>query len=309
MSNHFNPSLSQSSVQKWTRTAIIKCKLKLRVTFYMTNGGEHRSNWQGKAIIIRLNEVIKVYNHAYQKYEQTPTKLNLRNFSIIRLGRKCGLRNSEIRTLLIEGIDFETRIFQVLDSKKHVYFPLTADVLTLHFIKELIEGIQRGYVFPHMNGWKIRKKGEPLSYVEIWQITHNIAVKAGVKGYSPRMGRHYFAAHSIFDLKMNVVVLQRILRHKNLAVTTVYLSKLVFFEDIQKEFEGIRNSPIVPETADVLKTEASLRGCSFPRQSLSVAGETICNDCSNVEFCKYAPLPSWRKTCVFKPEKKEELKI
>jgi hypothetical protein len=310
VSNHLNLPLSQSPVQKWTHTAIIKCRLKLRVTFSMTNGGEHRSNWAGEAIIIKRADIEKV--HAYARQH-----CSLRDFLIVHLPIEIGLRNSEIRTLRVENISFEDRSFEVLDSKKLELFPLPLDMLSLQLIKDLVADRGEGYVFVHSNGWKIRRKGEPLSYVEIWQITHNIAVKAGVKGYSPRMGRHYFAAHSIFDLKMNVVVLQRILRHKNLAVTTVYLSKLVFFEDIQKEFEGIRNSPLVPET-----TQANCHTISptitTVQPSAWVAGETIaprgnfdsiCNDCSNVYFCKYAPLPEWRKTCVYKPEKKEELKI
>lgn len=289
--------LSQSRAPHSQSEAIVKWRTRLTVKFTMTNGAGHRSNWAGEAIVIKRSQIEHI--HAYAREH-----CSLRDFLIVHLPMEIGLRNSEIRTLKIENISFESRSFEVLDSKKLELFPLPLDMLSLQLIQDLIGSRPKGYVFIHKT-WKLSRKDVPLSDVEIWQITHNIGEKAGVKGYNPRMGRHYFAAHWIFVLKKSLAVLQRILRHKNLAVTTIYLSKLVFFEDIQKAYEGIQNRPLVPETAQVIDNEASPRGSSLPRKILEAAEETICNGCANVEFCKFKPLPSCVDSCRFKPKQKE----
>ena len=297
MENHLNQSLSP--FQKGSMNAIVKRKIKLTVSFTMTNGSGHKSNWTGEAIIIRRSDVEHV--HAYAREH-----CSLRDFLIVHLPMEIGLRNSEIRTLRIENIDFESRSFDVLDSKKLELFPLPLDMLSLQLIKDLIEDRSEGYVFVHMGSWTSAKHDVPLSHVEVWKITRDIAEEAGVQGYNPRMGRHYFAAHWIFDLKGNIVVLQRILRHKNLAITTIYVSKLSFFEDIQKAYEGIQNSPLVPKQPDIKQSSISLAGgedTNLRTLNRLVAGETICNGCFNVEFCKFAPLPSCVLECRFKQTK------
>jgi site-specific recombinase XerC len=306
MENHLKRSLSP--IQKWSMNTIVKRKIKLTVSFTMTNGTGHRQNWAGEAIIIRRSDVERV--HAYAREH-----CSLRDFLIVHLPMEIGLRNSEIRTLRRENIHFENRSFEVLDSKKLELFPLPLDMLSLQLIKDLVGDKTEGYVFTHEGSWTNVKHDMPLSRVEIWQIVHEIAEEAGVKNCNPRILRHYFAAHWIFDLKGNIVVLQRILRHKNLTVTTIYVSKLSFFEDIQKAYEGIRNSPLVPETTDGKRNNISRRGVTSPEDILKVtcaqkvAGETICNGCDYVGFCKYAPLPSCASECRFKPKIKEELKI
>lgn len=298
MDKQFNSSLSRA--QKWCNNSIVKHKVTLKVSFTMTNGTGHRQNWVGEAIIIRRSDVEHI--HAYAREH-----CSLRDFLIPHIIMEIGLRNSEVRTLRVENISFEDRSFEVLDSKRHELFPLPLDMLSLQLIKDLIGDRAEGYVFTHEGSWTNVKADQPLSRVEIWQIVHDIALEAGVKNCNPRILRHYFAAHWIFDLKGNLVVLQRILRHKNLTVTTIYVSKLSFFEDIQKAYEGIQNSPLVPET--------DLRGINVDPMNVSqshrtpfkVAGETICSGCFNVEFCKFAPLPEWRKTCVYKPEQKVKM--
>lgn len=302
MNNHFKQSLFPSWVRNWNSNAIVKRKLKLTVRFSYTlrdGGGGHRGSWAGEAIIIRRSDIEKV--HAYAREH-----CSLRDFLIVHIPMEIGLRNSEIRTLRIENIDFESRSFEVLDSKKLELFPLPLDMLSLQLIKDLVGDRSEGHVFIHMGSWTSVKHDEPLSRVEIWQIVHDIGEKAGVKGVNPRLLRHYFAAHWIFDLKGDIVVLQRLLRHKNLAITTIYVSKLSFFEDIQKAYEGIQNSPLVPETTQAsYKKMISHGDGSLMLKSPWVAGETICNGCGYVEFCKFAPLPSCVLVCKHKTIKKE----
>jgi integrase len=286
MEKQFNSSLSRA--QKWCNNSIVKRKVTLKISFTMTNGSGHRQNWAGKTIIIRLSDVSKVYNHALRKYEQSPTKLNLRNFVIIRVARKNGLRNSEIRTLEIERIDFEQRSFQVLDSKKHVFLPLPTDVLTLQFIKDLIDPRVNGYVFIHEGSWTQVKADQPLSRVEIWQIVHDIAEEAGVAKFNPRHFRQalayeWYKKTKNPNSKKTMKDLQQFLRHAHSKTTDIYVDKFYSFPDLQRAFDDDETVPFN-------------EGC-------------ICNKCSIFETCKFAPLPSCASECRFKPEKKEELKI
>jgi len=114
---HFNRSLSQSR----TVQIIASVKWTIRVKTYflskkgttMTNGGGRGREWYGKgeAIVIRRSDIEHVHDFAR-------VHCKLRDFLLIRVPMKIGLRTTEITTLNIEDIDFNTRSFRVLDSKK-----------------------------------------------------------------------------------------------------------------------------------------------------------------------------------------------
>jgi integrase len=274
--------------------------------------GFREQHWASEAIIIKRSDVSKVYNYAYRKYEQSPTKLNLRNFVITRVSRKNGLRNSEIRTLEIEWINFEERSFQVLDSKKHVLSPsLPTDVLTLQFIKDLIGERQRGLLFIHEGSWTRVKADQPLSRVEIWQIVHNIAEEAGVKGFNPRNLRQAFAYEwykKMREDKRSVKTmkgLQQYLRHAHSKTTDIYIDKMFSFPDLQREFdddEGIQKSPF----QEFEQESANVAGSNPTRVQIPVSLEDcVCKGCSNLALCrswtqKNSPLPSCVSSCKFK---------
>ena len=236
--NHFNSSLS--AVQKWRSNTIVKAKVSLTVTFTMTNGD---CPTHAKPILISLDDVELVYNHAYEKYENYPSKLNLRDFVIVRVVRKIGLRNSEVRTLKIELINFSQRFAMVLDSKKGVYFKLPFDVLTLHFMRELADPRRRGYLIIHEGGtWTKIKHGKPLTKMQVYNIVHNLALEVGVEGFSPRSLRRAFAYEwnrKIKDKnsKKTLKGLQLMMRHVDWKTTGLYVDKMFCFEDLQREFD------------------------------------------------------------------------
>jgi hypothetical protein len=95
------------------------------------------------------------------------------------------------------------------------------------------------------------------------------------------MLREYFAANWAHTERKSLPTLQQILRHKSLETTQIYINKLVFFEDVQAEFDGVRNGPLM--------------------------AESVCEGCSVVSVCKYAPLPDCVEGCRFKPKIKEML--
>jgi integrase len=233
----------------------------------MTDGGYHRHRWSGQATIIRRTDIEHIHDYARQNCSE-------RDYLIIRLPLKIGLRTGEIASFRIENIDFATQSFQVLDSKQKILYPLPLDMVTLQLIQDLIRDRLEGYVFTRVRSWKHTKKDLPLTLQDIWHIVHEVGEEAGVHGFTPRMLREYFAANWAYTEKKSLPVLQQILRHKSLETTQVYINKLVFWEDVQREYD--QGGPM-------------LTGM-------------ICKDCSIVNVCKFAPLPSCVEGCRYKPK-------
>jgi hypothetical protein len=203
---------------------------------------------------------------------------------------QIGLRTGEIATLCIENIDFETRTFQVLDSKKKILYPLPLDVLTLQLIRDLCGFRTHGYVFRQSRSWKYTHGDKPLTDATIWTVIHNIAKAAGVPDFNPRMLRHYFAAHWIYDLHRSVPALQVILRHESLESTQIYVGRLSFWEDVQREYDGIRNGPLaetqVEETAPVQAQGTHAK---------------VCSECGALQVCKFAAtMPNCAMACTYR---------
>jgi integrase len=219
---------------------------------------------------------------------------------------KIGLRNSEIRTLRVENINFYDKSFQVLDSKKYELFPLPLDVLTLQLIQDLVGMRTEGYVFTHQGSWTHVKADQPLSRVEIWKIIHDIAEKAGVKGVNPRTFRHYFAIMYLREQeeqpdwqrkrRRTLEMLRKLLRQSHLGVTQIYLSKLTFFEDMQEEYESVQNDPFVDRVG-------------FEPTHQNQLYETLCLNCTHEQtICKFKDqvrLSVWATGCRFYAPKQE----
>lgn len=224
----------------------------------------------GKTIVIRREDVQKIHDYARDSRD-------LRDYLLIRLPMKIGLRSHEIATLSIEDINFEDRSFQVLDSKKHRFYPLPLDPLTLQLIKDLVGTRDEGLVFQHKT-FKRQNQDKPLTNVSIWKTIRVIGEEAGVKGFHPRILRHYFAANWVSVQHKSMEGLRRILRHQNLAVTHKYLQKLVFFEDVKKEYAEVRSGPIVEMEVSV---NMQFRGNKNYEES--------CSKCDHEPICKFVP--------------------
>jgi site-specific recombinase XerC len=203
---------------------------------------------------------------------------------------KIGLRTGEIASLRVENIDFETRSFQVLDSKKRILFPLPLDILTLQLIKDLSRHRTHGYVFRQKTSWKYTKAEKPLTDQTIWHTIHKIGREAGVPNFNPRMLRHYFAANWARDLKKSVPGLQDILRHESLESTQVYIGRLSFWEDMQQEYDQIKSGPFIEFQGE----EAATVQVQRPRAK-------VCNDCAALDVCKFvASMPECTTGCSYR---------
>ena len=247
MRNSFT-DLSPSAMRKSCSTAVLKWSLRVHVKVTMHNGGK---TWltTADAIIIRRVDILKVHDYAR-------AHACLRDYLMIRLPMKIGLRATEVCTLQIQDIQFDTRSFQVLDSKKKRFYPLPLDILTLQLIRDLVKLRKNGYVFQRegKKSWHKKHRGQPLARATVWDRVHKIGRAAGVHEFHPRLLRHYFAADWAYVQKKSIEGLRRILRHKNLFITHRYLARLVFFEDLQQEYEETQN----PYTSPLTQTKPLL---------------------------------------------------
>ena len=272
--NHFKPSLC--AVQKWRNSEVVKAQLKLRIVASMTDGGVR--TWTSHATIVRRTDIEHIHDYAREH-------CNLRDFTIVRLPMKTGLRTGEIASLMIENVDFETRWFKVLDSKRKVLCPLPVDAVTLQCIQDLVRDRIQGYVFTRDKSWKHVKSGQPLSVQEIWHIIRKVGLAAGVQGVKPRMFRQYFVANWVLRDKSDSSkkMLQLMLRHVYSSTTDIYADNMIFPEDLQEAYDRVQGGPFVLGS--------------------------ICNDCSSYPCpsSKNGPLPSCVEGCRFKPKIKEML--
>jgi len=181
-----------------------------------------------------------------------------RNQLIHELAAYMGFRTGEICTERIEWMDFESGKCLVRDSKKHQLYPIPLNYRVAKLVAKVAGDRTEGLLIRRFEGsWRISRGEshltEPLSIVEIWRLTRRHARKAGIlnwQKYTPRLLRHYFAASFAKgkDGKPgNLEVLRRILRHDSLASTQVYLARLIFFEDVQDEYDRIHKLPIEKE--------------------------------------------------------------
>ena len=278
--DHLQSPLSQSMPVRFTATD--KWRARVTVSFTMPDGGLQHYSGPAETIMIRRGDIIRVHDHARVNCEP-------RDYLLIRLPMKIGLRTGEICTLRIENIDFESRVFQVLDSKRKKLYPLPLDPVTLELIRLLIGKRLEGYVFRQRKTWTNKRADKPLHDCAVWVRVKTIAKEVGVDNFNPRILRHFFAAEWHRSNK-SLEVLRRILRQKNLGYTQFYLARLVYFEDVQKTYDEVMTGPL--------------------GESESLADSGPCSDCSIANVCKYAgSFPSYAVGCRYKPKMEAERKV
>jgi len=278
---HFNSSLPDHIFRC---VAVFKWKLRAKVTFTLKNGGQ-KYCWQADAIIIRRADILKVHDYARQH-------CCLRDYLLIRLPMKIGLRTGEICSLRIEYINFQEKTFHVLDSKRKRLYPLPLDALTLQLIQDLVGPRQEGYVFTrevYSRSWSHVKKDMPLHVATIEKVVEKIGLAAGVEGLTPRLLRHFFAAEW-HRRGGSLELLRRILRHKSLAYTQFYLSRLVYFEDLQGEYQKLQSGPILDEAYTPKPPPQT--------QMTQPALPEVCQTCGNLPICRLVDqMPAWATGC------------
>jgi integrase/recombinase XerD len=149
--------------------------------------------------------------------------LHLRDRAMLELMYACGLRASEIATLLAEDVHFTLRVLKVTgkgNKQRLVPFGAPAEQAVRTYAAECRprllqpDGRERGCLF-------LSRTGRPLERVAIWQIVKRAADAAGLKNVHPHLLRHTFATH-LLSGGADLRVVQELLGHENIATTQVY---------------------------------------------------------------------------------------
>jgi integrase len=190
----------------------------------------------------RNEPVIVIYRSHILRLKEFPKPA--RDQLIIELATDMGLRSGEISTLRIENIDLERGRLLIVDSKRKQPYPVPLTYDIAKHIEEVKAGREEGLLIlqDERNAWR---RGKPVTTIGLCYVWKKWARKAKLpnwRDYNPRLGRHYFACEWAAR-GGNIETLRRILRHKSLLYTQIYLSRLIFYEDIENEYKRIMNIP------------------------------------------------------------------
>ncbi|HEY4674620.1 MAG TPA: site-specific integrase, partial [Candidatus Bathyarchaeia archaeon] len=128
-----------------------------------------------ETILLRRSDLLRLHDY-------TLNHASLRDFCLMRVPMKAGLRPGEIRCLRWEQVDFETLTLFIVDSKKHRAFPVPMDLATADYLKRLKESV------PSRFGWVIERDPQgmywqdlekPLGYDALDKIVKKWAKAAG----------------------------------------------------------------------------------------------------------------------------------
>lgn len=191
--------------------------------------------------------VIILHKRNIEKALEQPTLV--RDQLIQDLAAFMGLRTREITTLRWENVNLGDGYLYVLDSKKHNLHPLpidwrVAELLAKH-MKEAEDPTQGWVLRPSPGPIKRSAIGKPLSNTRIQYLVKYYAREAGIPNwqqYNPRLFRCFFAKIWVTE-KRDVKILQTLMRHSDLTMTMRYVSRIVFWEDVEREFDRVQTGP------------------------------------------------------------------
>ncbi len=175
------------------------------------------------------------------------SKQGYRDKTIIEVLYSCGLRVSEISSLLISNINFKYQYLQVIGKgNKERLIPLGSHALKAinYYSSHYRSGIRisSGYE-DHLF---LNRFGKSLSRVTIFNIVKSCVEKAGIKKtVSPHTFRHSFATHLV-EGGADLRAVQQLLGHESILTTEIYTHlNSEFLTDTIRRFHPRSNSQII----------------------------------------------------------------
>ncbi len=171
-----------------------------------------------KIDVLSEEDVVKLYNASRDPLDKIILKLLL----------DTGLRSRELLGLRVMDIDFNKKTIRVRETKygRERYVIITAD--TAELLKAWIR----------LKGLRENDKIIPLTYNGLYKRLKTLARRAGLSlsKVRPHVLRHTFATNAL-KKGMNIYSLQRLLGHRDIKTTQLYLHLTV--DDIRREYEKI----------------------------------------------------------------------
>ncbi|MGG1263867.1 site-specific tyrosine recombinase/integron integrase [Brevibacillus laterosporus] len=147
------------------------------------------------------------------------TQTSLKNRLLVELLYGSGGRVSEITSLKIDGIDFDSSFLDLFGKgSKERSNPIHEQCIVL--IKQYMDayGIKSGYLFPHATD-----PNRHMTRENVLKTVKKMAKKAGIdpSKVSPHVLRHSFATH-LLDNGADMAYVQELLGHEDIATTKIY---------------------------------------------------------------------------------------
>ncbi len=149
--------------------------------------------------------------------------LELRNRAILELLYSSGLRVSEIASLPLSAVDFDTEIVRVTGkgSKTRV---VPVGKVALQLLRRYLESARPELAEknPRAAELFLSRNGRRLDRERIWGIVKEAALLAGIsKNVHPHTLRHSFASH-LLENGADLRVIQEMLGHADISTTEIY---------------------------------------------------------------------------------------
>ncbi len=149
--------------------------------------------------------------------------LELRNRAIMELLYSSGLRVSEIASLPLSAVDFDTEIVRVTGkgSKTRV---VPVGKIALQLLRRYLEAARPELAEknPRAAELFLSRNGRRLDRERIWGIVKEAALLAGIsKNVHPHTLRHSFASH-LLENGADLRVIQEMLGHADISTTEIY---------------------------------------------------------------------------------------
>ena len=158
--------------------------------------------------------------------QEDTSSLGVRNSIMLYVLYSSGMRVSELVTMRISDIHFDTRFISIQGKggkQRMVPLPeiiinMVYDYIRKHAYDGFSSSIVPTYLFPVLYGKKIK----PLSRQSCWIILKKMCIRAGIKkAISPHQLRHSFATH-LLEKGVDLRSLQVLLGHEGISTVEIY---------------------------------------------------------------------------------------
>ena len=166
------------------------------------------------------------------------TPLELRNSAILELLYSCGLRVSELTSLLVNDIDLQSGLMKATGKgSKERLVPVGEEALEV--ISKYLSDAR--HIFQKKNIISRRlflnRSGEGLTRQAVWKLLKKYCREAGIrKKVTPHTFRHSFATHMI-ERGADLRSVQMLLGHSDISTTQIYTHiSLTRMKEVYRKF-------------------------------------------------------------------------
>jgi integrase/recombinase XerD len=146
----------------------------------------------------------------------------VRDHAILETLYASGLRVSELASLTLENVNFETGFLRVIGKgNKERIVPIGREAL--QWLQRYLDNARPKLVRPHTpSALFIGNRGRQLRRDSLWHLVAGTAKRVGIsKHVSPHMLRHSFATH-LLENGADLRVIQEMLGHADISTTEIY---------------------------------------------------------------------------------------